>query len=197
MAMPNGGNEAEQIMHIAFQGVELALKLTGSGTKNLAQLIYSMSKDEKNLNTRSGQVRSVQQLLRENKPLHTYQIKMDDIKKFRGLAKQYGVLFTIVKDIRSKDSMCTVILKEEEVPMLNQVLDDMGLKESRPSSEKDSRDTFNAKKNDIRSRESSINMTKSTGENKSNRNSVLDKLKKNKGNINLLRKVNRNLSRFI
>ena len=146
MAIPNGANEAEQIMHIAFQGVELALRLTGSGTKNLAQLIYSMSKDEKNLNTRSGQVRSVQQLLKENKPLHTYQIKMDDIKKFRGLAKQYGVLFTIVKDIRSKDSMCTVILKEEEVPMLNQVLDDMGLKESRPSSEKDSRDTFNAKK---------------------------------------------------
>ena len=181
--MPNGGNEAEQIMHIAFQGVELALKLTGSGTKNLAQLIYSMSKDEKNLNTRSGQVRSVQQLLRENKPLHTYQIKMDDIKKFRGLAKQYGVLFTIVKDIRSKDSMCTVILKEEEVPMLNQVLDDMGLNESRPMAEKDNRDTFNAKKNDIRSRESSISMTKSTGEGKSNRKSVLDKLKKNKGNL--------------
>ena len=183
MAMPNGGNEAEQIMHIAFQGVELALKLTGSGTKNLAQLIYSMSKDEKNLNTRSGQVRSVQQLLRENKPLHTYQIKMDDIKKFRGLAKQYGVLFTIVKDIRSKDSMCTVILKEEEVPMLNQVLDDMGLNESRPMAEKDNRDTFNAKKNDIRSKESSISMTKSTGESKSNRNSVLDKLKKNKSNL--------------
>ena len=183
MAMPNGGNEAEQIMHIAFQGVELALKLTGSGTKNLAQLIYSMSKDEKNLNTRSGQVRSVQQLLRENKPLHTYQIKMDDIKKFRGLAKQYGVLFTIVKDIRSKDSMCTVILKEEEVPMLNQVLDDMGLNESRPMAEKDNRDTFNAKKNDIRSKESSISMTKSTGEGKSNRKSVLDKLKKNKGNL--------------
>ena len=183
MAIPNGGNEAEQIMHIAFQGVELALKLTGSGTKNLAQLIYSMSKDEKNLNTRSGQVRSVQQLLRENKPLHTYQIKMDDIKKFRGLAKQYGVLFTIVKDIRSKDSMCTVILKEEEVPMLNQVLDDMGLNESRPMAEKDNRDTFNAKKNDIRSKESSISMTKSTGESKSNRKSVLDKLKKNKDNL--------------
>ena len=183
MAMPNGGNEAEQIMHIAFQGVELALKLTGSGTKNLAQLIYSMSKDEKNLNTRSGQVRSVQQLLRENKPLHTYQIKMDDIKKFRGLAKQYGVLFTIVKDIRSKDSMCTVILKEEEVPMLNQVLDDMGLNESRPMSEKDNRDTFNAKKNDIRSKESSVSMTKSTGGSKSNRKSVLDKLQKNKAHL--------------
>ena len=183
MAIPNGGNEAEQIMHIAFQGVELALKLTGSGTKNLAQLIYSMSKDEKNLNTRSGQVRSVQQLLRENKPLHTYQINMDDIKKFRGLAKQYGVLFTIVKDIRSKDSMCTVILKEEEVPMLNQVLDDMGLNESRPMSEKDNRDTFNAKKNDIRSKESSISTTKSTGESKSNRKSVLVKLKNNKDNL--------------
>jgi hypothetical protein len=183
MAIPNGANEAEQIMHIAFQGVELALKLTGSGTKNLAQLIYSMSKDEKNLNTRSGQVRSVQQLLKENKPLHTYQIKMDDIKKFRGLAKQYGVLFTIVKDIRSKDSMCTVILKEEEVPMLNQVLDDMGLKESRPRSEKDSRDTFNAKKNEVRSKENSISMTKSTVGSKSNRKSVLEKLQKNQGNL--------------
>ena len=108
---------------------------------------------------------------------------MDDIKKFRGLAKQYGVLFTIVKDIRSKDSMCTVILKEEEVPMLNQVLDDMGLKESRPRSEKDSRDTFNAKKNEVRSKENSISMTKSTVGSKSNRKSVLEKLQKNQGNL--------------
>ena len=102
---------------------------------------------------------------------------------YEGLAKQYGVLFTVVKDIRSKDGMCTVILKEEEVPMLNQVLDDMGLKESRPMAEKDNRDTFIAKKNEVRSRESSINMTKSTGESKINRKSVLDKLKKNQGSL--------------
>ena len=179
MAIPNGGNEAEQIVNIAFQGIELALKLTGSGTKNLAQFLYSMNKDEKNLNTRSGEVKKVQQLLKENKPLQTYKIKLDDVKRFKGLAKQYGVLYTIVRDVKSEDGRCTVILKEEEVPMLIEILDELGLKDARPMSGKDQSEPEIVKKKDIRSKVGLENMSKNTDNSKTMKPSVLDRLKKN------------------
>jgi len=179
MAIPNGGNEAEQIVNIAFQGIELALKLTGSGTKNLAQFLYSMNKDEKNLNTRSGEVKKVQQLLKENKPLQTYKIKLDDVKRFKGLAKQYGVLYTIVRDVKSEDGRCTVILKEEEVPMLIEILDELGLKDAKPMSGKDQSEPEIVKKKDIRSKVGLENMSKNTDNSKTMKPSVLDRLKKN------------------
>lgn len=137
MAMSNGNSEAEQIVHIAFQGVALALRLSGDGVKNLSQLIYNASKDEKNLNKRSGEARKVEQLLRENKPLQTYKLDIDDIKRFRKLAKQYGVLYTMVKDIKSEDGLCTIILKQEELPMLNNILADMGLRSAYPITKQD------------------------------------------------------------
>ena len=121
------GSEVEQLMYVTFQGVELALRLSGSGIKNLAQLIIAASKDDGRLNMRRGEVRDVASLLRENKPLVTYKIDIDDIKRFRQLSKQYGLLYTVVKDAKSEDFMCTVILKEEEVPMLNNIINDMGL----------------------------------------------------------------------
>ena len=121
------GSEVEQLMYVTFQGIELALRLSGSGIKNLAQLIIAASKDDGRLNMRRGEVRDVASLLRENKPLVTYKIDIDDIKRFRQLSKQYGLLYTVVKDAKSEDFMCTVILKEEEVPMLNNIIKDMGL----------------------------------------------------------------------
>ena len=83
------GSEVEQLMYVTFQGVELALRLSGSGVKNLAQLIIAASKDDGRLNMRRGEVRDVASLLRENKPLVTYKIDIDDIKRFRQLSKQY------------------------------------------------------------------------------------------------------------
>lgn len=130
--MNTGSESAEQMVRIMFQGVEVALKLGGSGVKNLAQLIYASVRSEKNLNTRSGEVKKIASLLRENKPLQTYKIDIDDLKQFKKLAKKYGVLYTAVKDARSEDGQCTVILKQEEVPMLNQILEDMGLKGAAP-----------------------------------------------------------------
>jgi hypothetical protein len=146
--MNTGSESAEQMVRIMFQGVEVALKLGGSGVKNLAQLIYASVRNEKNLNTRSGEVRKIASLLRENKPLQTYKIDIEDLQQFKRLAKKYGVLYTAVKDTRSEDGQCTIILKQEEVPMLNQILDDMGLKGASPK-EKD------AKKNEAQSEKGS------------------------------------------
>ena len=178
------GSEVEQLMYVTFQGVELALRLSGSGIKNLAQLIIAASKDDGRLNMRRGEVRDVASLLRENKPLVTYKIDIDDIKRFRQLSKQYGLLYTVVKDAKSEDFMCTVILKEEEVPMLNNIIKDMGLQS-----------IFTAKddkKKDDPSKDSSDIISKSTEgmrRQKSNskdiaKESTLGKLEKYKDSLN-------------
>ena len=159
--MNAGSESAEQMVRIMFQGVEIALKLGGSGIKNLAQLIYASTRNEKNLNTRSGEVKRIASLLRENKPLQTYKIDMDDLKQFKKLATKYGVLYTAVKDLRSEDGQCTIILKQEEVPMLNQILEDMGLKGAVPR-EKDT------KKGEARSEKGSVFTKENTSDRAAN-----------------------------
>lgn len=160
--MNTGSESAEQMVRIMFQGVEIALKLGGSGVKNLAQLIYASVRNEENLNTRSGEVRKIASLLRENKPLQTYKIDIDDLKQFKKLAKKYGVLYTAVKDARSEDGQCTVILKQEEVPMLNQILEDMGLKGAAPREKDVKKDAARSEKGSSFSKESTSDRAANT-----------------------------------
>jgi hypothetical protein len=150
MAGQYGSDSAEQTVRIVFQGIEIALKLGGSGVKNLAELIYAANKGGKNLNMRSGEVKKVRELLKENKPLHTYKLDMNELKRFRDLSKQYGLLYTIVKDKRNDDGMCTVILKEEEITLLNDITEQMGLEKVTPQKDNASRE--NVKKKEHRSK---------------------------------------------
>jgi hypothetical protein len=166
MAGQYGSDSAEQTVRIMFQGIEIALKLGGSGVKNLAELIYASTKDGKNLNMRSGEVKKVRELLKENKPLHTYKLDMNELKRFRNLSMQYGLLYTIVKDKRNDDGMCTVILKEEEVTLLNDITEQMGLEKVTPQKDNKSREDISVpdkvKKNEDRSKSSSRSMIKDT-----------------------------------
>ena len=87
----NGGDSAEQIVHIMFQGMDIALRLTGSATKNLAQLLIMATKNE-NVKVRRGET-SLVKLLREGKELRTYRMRIQDLPVFKSKAKPYGILF--------------------------------------------------------------------------------------------------------
>lgn len=124
----SGHEPAEQMVSIMFQGIELTLRLGGEGIKTLAQMIYASTLKESNLNMRSGRVRQIAQLLRENKPLTTDVIPLNKVSQFKKQAKKFGILYALVKDTKSKDEMCTVIIKEEESSLLNDLLHSMDLK---------------------------------------------------------------------
>lgn len=128
----SGHEPAEQMVSVMFQGIELTLRLGGEGVKTLAQLIYASTQKESNLNMRSGRVMQIAQLLRENKPLTTDTIPLKEVPQFKKLAKKFGILYAIVKDTKSKDKTCTVIVKDEEASLLKDVLDTMGLKGVNP-----------------------------------------------------------------
>ena len=92
--MNTSGEAADQVMRMMLNGTEVLLKLTGSGAKNAAVLIYSMAKQQ---NKTKGAAR-LESLLRSGKPLKVYTFKDSDLQKFKEVAKQYGILYTVLKE---------------------------------------------------------------------------------------------------
>ena len=121
----SGGDSAEQIVHIMFQGMDIALRLTGAATKNLAQLLIMATKNEK-VKVKRGETTLVK-LLREGKELRTFRMNVQNLPEFKARAKPYGILFAAVKDTRTDDGFCDLILRAEDVPRFNTVIENMGL----------------------------------------------------------------------
>lgn len=96
--MNTSGEAAEQVMRMSLEGAEILIKLTGSGAKNAAVLLYSIYKEQ---NKTRGKER-LTNMLRSGKPLKVYTFKRDNLEKFKEVAKEYGILYTKVKKIREK-----------------------------------------------------------------------------------------------
>ena len=62
------GDAAEQVVHMSLEGAEVAVKLAGTGAKQLAVLLYAVLKDQKKT---SGKIR-LTNLLRSGKELKVF-----------------------------------------------------------------------------------------------------------------------------
>ena len=83
--MNTSGEAAEQVMRMSLEGAEILIKLTGSGAKNAAVLLYSIYKEQ---NKTRGKER-LTNMLRSGKPLKVYTFKRDNLEKFKEVAKEY------------------------------------------------------------------------------------------------------------
>ena len=104
--MNTSGEAAEQVMRMSLEGAEILIKLTGSGAKNAAVLLYSIYKEQ---NKTRGKER-LTNMLRSGKPLKVYTFKRDNLEKFKEVAKEYGILYTVLKEKEDrysrKDDYC-------------------------------------------------------------------------------------------
>ena len=75
--MNTSGEAAEQVMRMSLEGAEILIKLTGSGAKNAAVLLYSIYKEQ---NKTRGKER-LTNMLRSGKPLKVYTFKRDNLEK--------------------------------------------------------------------------------------------------------------------
>ena len=108
--MNTSGEAADQVMRMMLNGTEVLLKLTGSGAKNAAVLIYSMAKQQ---NKTKGAAR-LESLLRSGKPLKVYTFKDSDLQKFKEVAKQYGILYTVLKEKDKTGGVFDVMVRAED-----------------------------------------------------------------------------------
>lgn len=115
--MNPSGEAADQVMRMMLNGTEVLLKLSGAGAKQTAVLLYSALKQQ---NKTSGAAR-LSSMLRSGKPLKVYTFRDKDLEKFKECAKEYGVLFCILKDKDKTDGVFDVLVRAEDAAKLNRI----------------------------------------------------------------------------
>lgn len=112
--MNNGGDAAEQVVRMSLEGLEVAMRITGSGAKNLAFIIAAALKEEQKTAGRSR----LANMLKSGKELTVFSLPQKDVGKFTKEAKKYGVLYCVVKDKHNKDenTVVDIITRAEDAP---------------------------------------------------------------------------------
>lgn len=64
-------------------------------------------------------------MLQEGKPLTTFPLESTKMKDFADLAKQYGMMFSLVRDPQNADTV-DVIIKQEDAGIANQIREKIG-----------------------------------------------------------------------
>ena len=108
--MNTSGEAADQVMRMMLNGAEVLIKLSGSGAKNAAVLLYSIARQQKKT---KGHAR-LESMLRSGKPLKVYTFRDSDLPKFKEVAKQYGILYAVLKEKDKTGGVFDVMVRAED-----------------------------------------------------------------------------------
>ena len=118
--MNTSGDAAESIVRMSLQGFEVATRISGSGAKNIAALIYTIMKD----NTQTKGKTRLTNMIKSGKELKVFSVKEEDFKKFTQEAKRYGVLFCALKGKeKSSDGMVDIMVRAEDASKINRIVE--------------------------------------------------------------------------
>ena len=120
--MNTGGDAAERLVRDSLMITEEAVKLAGLGAKNLAAILVALAKEEEKTH---GPTR-LTRLLRSGEELKLLPIKSEDLRQFRQLAKEYGVLFCPIKNKSLDNGLNDILFPASAAASVNRVLEHMG-----------------------------------------------------------------------
>ncbi len=112
--------QAVQIIRVAYEGIEIAMKL-GSGTleemKKAVDFLIAILDHEKNMGRTA-----MRKLLLKGGDMQVLQFAAEDRKRVEKMAKKYGILYSVLPDINKKDGMSEIIFHTEAVPRVNMMI---------------------------------------------------------------------------
>ena len=117
--MSYSGDAAEQIVRMSLNGVEIAAKISGKAAERLAVLLYAVLKDQKKT---KGKIR-LTNMLKSGRELKVFAVKDDQLEMFSKAAKQYGVLYCVLKDRNALDGLTDVMVRAEDASKINRIFD--------------------------------------------------------------------------
>ena len=120
--MNTGGDAAERLVRDSLMITEEAVKLAGLGAKNLAAILVALAKEEEKTHGPTHLTR----LLRSGEELKLLPIKSEDLRQFRQLAKEYGVLFCPIKNKSLDNGLNDILCPASAAASVNRVLEHMG-----------------------------------------------------------------------
>jgi hypothetical protein len=121
--MTNSGDAAEQIVRMSLEGVEVAAKITGSAAKEIATFLVAALKSNSTTLKPKGKARMTS-MLKSGKPLEIFSVKDSDLQKFMRGAKQYGIVYCVLRNKKhDKDGMCDILVKADDAPKISRVIE--------------------------------------------------------------------------
>lgn len=119
--MSVSGDASEQVVRLSLEGFEVLARLTGSGAKNVAVMLYTIMKDNKQT---KGKTR-LNNMLKAGKPLKIFSIKNEDLETFKYEAKKYGILYCALVDKKhiNFDGMTDIMVKDEDASRINRIVE--------------------------------------------------------------------------
>ncbi|MGB4659915.1 MAG: PcfB family protein [Mobilitalea sp.] len=112
--------EAVQIIRVAYDGIEIAMKV-GNGGINAMQKAIDFLKGMLDYEKQLGRT-SMRKLLMKGGDLQVLQFQTEDMNKVEKMAKKYGILYSVLPDINKADGMSEVIFHTEAVPRVNMMI---------------------------------------------------------------------------
>ena len=138
--MSQGSNAAEQMVKETMIISETAAKLAGLGAKNLAVLLTLYLREEHQLKGETN----LKKLLKEGKEIRVFCLDKDNLAEFKQHAKDYGIVYSALKQKNDESNIIDVLVKAEDTPRVNRILEKMNY--PLPGEEREQKSDEQAKK---------------------------------------------------
>lgn len=117
----NSSEAAEQMVKFSIEGIEMLLRVSGTGAERIAVMLYTMSKDKQMTKGKT----SLNKMLKSGSPLQIFSVKASELKKFEKEAKKYGILYTalIDKNLPDNDGIVDIMVRSEDASKVNRVVE--------------------------------------------------------------------------
>lgn len=113
-------SDAVQIIRVTYDGIEIAFKI-GSGTlglmKKALKLIVGMLEYEKT----AGKT-NMRKLLQKGGSIHALSFANEDMKKFKRMAKKYGILYSAIPNADRNNGLTEVLFHSEAAPRMQMLV---------------------------------------------------------------------------
>jgi len=138
--MNHSGDAAEQIVRMSLEGVEVAARLTGTAAKEMALLLLAALKNNSKDSLKLKGKARLTSMLKSGKPLEIFSVKDSDLKQFMQGAKQYGIVYCVLRDTKSSqaawassragraprpapDGLCDIMVKADDAPKISRMIE--------------------------------------------------------------------------
>ena len=112
---------ADLVVKESIQATESAVKLAGTGLKNVAALLLALQRQDSKVVGKT----SAKRLARDPAPAVVVPLKQEDMKRFQKLAKEYGILYFIAQKKGNDTGYVNIVSNQNYAAQLNAVMEAM------------------------------------------------------------------------
>lgn len=124
--MSTSSDSAEEMVRLSLEGFEVVAKLTGSMAKEMAVMLYAMSKERNEHQT--GKVR-LNKMLKSKGNFKIFSINKENLEDFKKGAKKYKIPYSAiyVKGNKNKNGIIDIVVKEDDAVLVNRIVENYNL----------------------------------------------------------------------